>query len=91
MRRVAVTEFVRGFSDYINRVAYRGERFVLVRGGRELAEVGPRRSGRPLTELPELLARLPRLSLEEASAFGADLDAARATLGGELPDAQWPS
>jgi hypothetical protein len=91
MKRVTVTEFVRGFSDFINRVVYQGERFVLVRGGRELAEVRPRRTGRQLAELAELLEGLPRLSPEEATAFGADLDAARASLGAELPDTGWQS
>lgn len=31
-KTVSVTELVRNFSDYLNRVTYRGEGFTLVRG-----------------------------------------------------------
>ena len=89
-RRVSVTDFVRGFADYINRVAYQGERLVLVRGQRELAEVGPRAVTRPLRELPQLLSSLPRLTVEEATALGEDIEAARADLG-TLDEPEWPS
>jgi hypothetical protein len=89
-RRVTVTDFVRGFADYINRVAYQGERLVLVRGQRELAEVTPRVRTRSLRELPDVLKGLPRLTAEEAAAFGADLATARATLG-PAREIEWPS
>lgn len=75
-----VTDVIRNFADYINRVAYRGERFVLIRGGRPVAELGPVPVGTRLGELPELLASLPRLKPEEAEAFSEDLDTARAEL-----------
>lgn len=82
-----VTDVIRNFADYINRVAYRGERFVLIRGGRPVAELGPVPVGTRLGELPELLASLPRLKPSDAEAFSADLDAARAELlAGEVRD-----
>ena len=34
----SVTEVARHFADYINRVVYRGERFVLMRGNKPVAE-----------------------------------------------------
>jgi antitoxin (DNA-binding transcriptional repressor) of toxin-antitoxin stability system len=76
----SVTEVARNFADYINRVAYGGERFVLMRGGKAVAELVPVPSGRPLRELPELLASLPHLAEEEAESFEKDLAAARAEL-----------
>jgi antitoxin (DNA-binding transcriptional repressor) of toxin-antitoxin stability system len=76
----SVTEVARNFADYVNRVAYGGERFVLMRGGRPMAELGPVPTGRSLRELPELLASLPHLSEEEATGFEKDLFAARAEL-----------
>ena len=86
-----VTDVIRNFADYINRVAYRGERFVLIRGGRPVAELGPVPVGTRLCELPELLASLPRLKPSEAEAFSRDLDIARAELhSGELRD-PWDS
>ena len=56
---VNITEVLRNFSDYINRVAYRGERFILVRGGKPVAELSPVPSGTRLGDLPSLLASLP--------------------------------
>jgi antitoxin (DNA-binding transcriptional repressor) of toxin-antitoxin stability system len=66
--RASVTDFLRDFSDYINRVAYRNERFVLVRGGKPVAEVSPVAPARRLGDLPSLLTSLPRLPPEEAKA-----------------------
>jgi antitoxin (DNA-binding transcriptional repressor) of toxin-antitoxin stability system len=75
-----VTEVARNFADYVNRVAYGGERFILMRGGKAVAELVPVPAGKPLSELPELLASLPHLSQEEAESFEKDLAAARAEL-----------
>jgi len=82
---LTVTEVVRHFADYVNRVAYRRESFVLVRGSKPVAELRPLPAGRRLGDLPGLLATLPRL--DDAGEFGADLDAAREELSrGELVD-----
>ena len=75
-----VTEVARNFADYVNRVTYRGESFVLTRGSKPVAELRPVRSGGRLSELPALIASLPRLSPEEAEAFEKDLEDARAEL-----------
>jgi antitoxin (DNA-binding transcriptional repressor) of toxin-antitoxin stability system len=73
---LTVTEVVRHFADYVNRVAYRRESFVLVRGSRPVAELRPLPTGKRLGELPGLLASVPRLG-PEADDFAADLNAAR--------------
>lgn len=70
-----VTEIARHFADYVNRVAYRRESFVLVRGSSAVAELRPVPAGKRLGDLPALLAALPRL--EDADDFAADLAAAR--------------
>ena len=88
--RASVTDVLRNFSDYINRVMYRGERFVLVRGGRAVAELSPVPSGVRLGDLPAILASLPRLEEDEVNAFLADLDAARHELGPDDRD-PWAS
>ena len=76
-----VTEVLRNFSDYINRVSYRGERFVLTRGGKAVAELVPApTAGRRLAELPAVLASLPRLGEDEAARFAHDVDSARSAL-----------
>ncbi|MCU0610467.1 MAG: hypothetical protein MUE60_01595 [Candidatus Eisenbacteria bacterium] len=77
---LAVTEVVRHFADYLNRVAYRRESFVLVRGKRPIAELRPVPLGRKLTDLPGLFASVPRLTPHEADEFAADLVKARIEL-----------
>ncbi|HEX6749048.1 MAG TPA: hypothetical protein VF092_17245 [Longimicrobium sp.] len=76
-KSASVTDVARNFSDYINRVAHRGERFVLMRGGKAVAELRPVPTGRRVSELAEIFASLPRLGADEAEAFGRDIDAAR--------------
>ena len=77
---LSVTEMARHFAEYINRVAYRGESFVLVRGNKPMAELRPLPVGKRLAELPSLLASLPHLSSAEATQFADDLTAAREAL-----------
>ena len=80
VKTISVTEVARHFAEYINRVAYRGECFVLVRGNKPMAELRPLSTGKRLAELPALLASLPHLSPAEATQFAGDLTAARETL-----------
>ena len=75
-----VTEVARNFAEYVNRVAFKGERFTLVRGGKPVAELTPVPAGKRLGDLPALLASLPRLSEAEAFAFEDDLERGRAGL-----------
>jgi prevent-host-death family protein len=90
-RSLSVTELVRNFADYVNQVAYRGERFRLTRGGKPVAELGPVAIGRSLTDLPDLVAGLPSLSDDEAADFSADLDRARTELERIAPEDPWTS
>ena len=77
---LSVTEAARHFAEYINRVAYRGESFTLVRGNKAVAELRPLPVGKRLAELPALLASLPHLAPDEAMQFADDLRAAREEL-----------
>ena len=81
MRRVSVTEVARNFSGYLNRVAFRGERFILTRGGTEVAELRPRRRGVPLRELLTGLATGGHLTADEAEAFRSDIEDSRRRAG----------
>jgi len=89
MSDVTVTQVARNFADYVNRVAYRRESFTLLRGKKALAELRPLPAGARLSELPAMLASLPRLSATEAADFAEDLAAAQGDLG-EVRDA-WQS
>lgn len=81
----SVTEVARNFAEYVNRVAFRGERFVLMRGRRAVAELRPVPAGMRLGDLPEMLASLPRLGADDAAAFEDELATGVAHLG-KLPE-----
>lgn len=89
--RMTVTETARNFSDVINRVAYKGERFVLIKGKKPVAEITPIRPGRPIEELLDVLNDLPKLSKEEAKAFADDLAEIRAEAGHDHGRDPWES
>jgi antitoxin (DNA-binding transcriptional repressor) of toxin-antitoxin stability system len=59
--RISVTEAARSFSELMNRVRYRGESFVVERGGKPICEIlpakPPKLSG---ADLASLLRSLPR-------------------------------
>jgi antitoxin (DNA-binding transcriptional repressor) of toxin-antitoxin stability system len=88
---VTITDVLRNFSDYINRVAYRGERFVLLRGGKPVAELTPIPAGTRLGDLGAVLASVPRLSEAEADAFAKDLERARTEITAAPPRDPWES
>ena len=91
MRDTTVTEVARNFAEFINRVAYRGERFLLYRGRKPVAELGPPTLGVPVRDIPGLFASLPRLSPDEAARFADDLNAARVEAAAEEARDPWES
>ena len=90
-RTVSITEVSRHFSDYLNRVAYKGEHFMLLRGKKVLAELKPAPMGRRLEELPELFKSLPHLSKQEADGFLKDMATTRARLARQVLRDPWGS
>ncbi len=88
MRTLSVTEAARNFSDLINRVHFRGESALLLKGGRPMVRVVPARAPSTGRELAALWPRLPQLSPAEAEAMARDLADARAALL-PLPPLQW--
>lgn len=88
---LTVTEAVRHFSDYVSRVAYRNESFILRKGDRPVAELRPVPRGRRLGDLPELLRSLPHLSPRDVAAFSKDVETARTRLASEEPRDPWAS
>jgi prevent-host-death family protein len=58
---ISATEASRHFSDILNRVAYRGEEFVVERGGEAVCRIVPARPARlTLNELSLLLDTIPK-------------------------------
>ncbi len=88
---LSITDLVRNFSDYINRVFYRRERFVVLKGNRPVAELRPVPEARTLGDLLDMLDQIPRLSDEEASAFADDLADVRAEFNANTLRDPWDS
>jgi antitoxin (DNA-binding transcriptional repressor) of toxin-antitoxin stability system len=74
---ISVTEAVRNFADLINRIVYRGDHFVLERGGRPVARIIPVPQAGRLGELPGLLASAPHLGAEETEDLARDMETSR--------------
>jgi antitoxin (DNA-binding transcriptional repressor) of toxin-antitoxin stability system len=90
--RLTVTEAVRNFSEILGRVRFRGERFMLLKGGKPVAELRPTGASASirLGELPPVLEALPHLGSSEADRFARDLESSRKAIG-KTPPAPWAS
>lgn len=91
MSDITITEISRNFSDFINRVAYRGEYFTVFRGKKAVAEVRPVPSGRTLGEMKSILESLPKLSSHDAEKFEEDLEKIREEGNQEMLGDPWES
>jgi len=59
--RISATEAVRSFSELMNRVRYRGESFLVERGGKPICEILPAAPAKfSGAELANLLRSLPK-------------------------------
>ncbi len=90
MTRISATELARRLSDVLNRVRYRGEEFVVERGGEAVARIEP--PGPPhvitLGEFLDMLRRAPRPD----KGFADDLERVHAAQPPALGEfAEWPS
>jgi len=72
-QNVSITEAARNFSDFVNRVAYRGERFYLIRGKKRVASLSPAEGITQLSDMKRAVMDLPALSAEERQAWRKDL------------------
>lgn len=84
--RVSATRAVRSFSDLLNRVRYRGEEFVIERGGEAICHMTPATPVRRTTgsELLAILRELPRPD----RGFATDVREAVARQG-RVPRSRW--
>ena len=59
--KVSATEAARTFSDLLNRIRYRGEEFLVERGGEPICRMVPATTSRNLTmrQLADILRELP--------------------------------
>lgn len=84
---LSATQAVRQFSDVLNRVRYRGEEFVIDRGGEPVCQIVPARPAatRTVAELVQALRALPKPDAEY-------LDTLEALTKNQqpLPPSPWP-
>ena len=84
-RHVSATEASRGFSELLNRVRYRGESFIIERGGVPICELRPAAPVRFTgADLLTLLRSLPQVDEE----FFDDVEGA-ARNQPQLPESPW--
>jgi len=88
-----VSEVARNFSAYIDRVVHRGERFLVMKNRKPIAELRPVEAakGPRLRDLPGILSSLPHLGPADIDAFESDLKAARQDLAQLPPLDPWGS
>lgn len=85
---ISSTETVRNFSELLNNIKYRGDRYTIIRGGKpaaSLVPVEPIRSGAILADLRKIVLAFPHLDRSDTS-FEADVIAA-ASSQPSLPEA----
>lgn len=78
-KNIQATEAVRRFSEILNTIRFKGEHYIIQRGGKPVAFMGPveeSRKERTLKELNGLLERLPKLG-KEAKTFERDVEEIR--------------
>lgn len=84
---ISATQLAKGLSDVLNRVKYRGERFVIKRNGETIAVVAPADT-RPGITVSELIARVGDLKVPNGD-FADNLEAVQAEQG-LVEITEWP-
>lgn len=74
---ITATELAKRLSDVLNRVKYRGERFVVQRNGETIATIAPA-NHQPSITIRELIARIGDLR-SPGEGFADDLEAVQAS------------
>ena len=91
MTEVNITTISRNFSDYINRVAYKGEQFTILRGNKPVAQITPVPAGKTLGDLLQIFSSSTILSAAEAAEFEKDLIEIRNQGNESLLEDPWAS
>jgi antitoxin (DNA-binding transcriptional repressor) of toxin-antitoxin stability system len=72
---ISSTEAVRNFSELLNNIKYRGDRYTVIRGGKPAASLIPveaTRSGATLADLRNIVRTFPHLDSSD-TAFETDI------------------
>ena len=88
-QRLTATAAARSFSELLSLVQYKGQHFVIVRGGEAVAELVPTTSPVEPVSVQDLLQLLADLPIPDPD-FAADLQAAQACQP-STPEDPWAS
>lgn len=77
MTEITITSLARQLSGFINRVTWRREKFLIMRGSKPVAVLSPVPSGVRVCDLGNILAGLPPLLPDDIDAFEDDLSGVR--------------
>jgi len=82
--RITATELARNLSDILSRVRYKGERFIVVRNGEELARLEPRPEHRRMTlgEFVQVIRGAPKPDPD----YWKDVETARRLMNQPMPE-----
>jgi antitoxin (DNA-binding transcriptional repressor) of toxin-antitoxin stability system len=72
---ITATDAVRNFSELLNGIRYRGDRYTILKGGKPTAIIGPAAGSvneRKLSDLKGIVLALPRLE-DDRDAFARDI------------------
>ena len=75
-KHITATEAVRRFSEILNSVNYRSERYVIMRGKKAVADISPHEEGATQKTLGELKAMVKRLPSLKDRRFADDVNKA---------------
>ncbi len=76
-RTMSIDEFPLAAREHLGRIASDGETIIVVQNERPVVEIRPLPQPVLVRDLIAVMESLPRLSLEEAEAFSADIEQAR--------------
>lgn len=86
---ITATEAARNFSELLNNIKYRGDRYTVIRGGKPAASLVPAEQGwssATMADLRGILAQLPALDQDDDT-FAADASTA-ADMQPAMPEAR---
>ncbi|MCX5819276.1 MAG: hypothetical protein NT047_05130 [Deltaproteobacteria bacterium] len=75
IQTISATDAVRNFSELLNGIRYRGDRYTILKGGKPAATIGPTADSmgeRKLSDLKGIVRNLPRLE-DDVDAFARDI------------------
>jgi len=75
-QNITATDAVRNFSELLNNIRYRGDKYTILKGGKPAATIGPVTGSakeKKLSELKDIMRTLPQLN-DDVSDFAKNIE-----------------